>query len=41
MAGLFALSSSFAASTDAGRSLRDLYFSEALYDAYQGEYFDA
>ncbi|HSD95629.1 MAG TPA: hypothetical protein VLB06_00665, partial [Sulfuricaulis sp.] len=41
VAGLFALSSSFAASTDAGRPLRDLYFSEALYDAYQGEYFDA
>ena len=41
VAGLFALSSSFAASTDAGRSLRDLYFGEALYDAYQGEYFDA
>ena len=41
LAGLFALSSSFAASTDAGSPLRDLYFGEALYDAYQGEYFDA
>lgn len=41
VAGLFALSPSFAAGTDAGRSLRDLYFGEALFDAYQGEYFDA
>lgn len=40
-AGLFVLLPSFAASTGADRSLRDLYFGEALYDAYQGEYFDA
>lgn len=41
LAGLFVLSSSFAASTDARSPLRDLYFGEALYYAYQGGYFDA
>jgi tetratricopeptide (TPR) repeat protein len=41
VAGLLALSPSFAASAGADRSLKDLYFGEALYNAYQGEYFDA
>lgn len=40
-AGLLALSSSFAAAGPVGRNLRDLYFGEALYHAYLGEYFDA
>ncbi|MCI0439519.1 MAG: tetratricopeptide repeat protein [Chloroflexi bacterium] len=41
LAGLFVLWPSFAASTDARSPLRDLYFGEALYYAYQGGYFDA
>lgn len=41
VAGLFALSPSFAGNTNADVPLRDLYFGEALYDAYQGDYFDA
>lgn len=41
LSGLFVLSLSFSASTHARSPLRDLYFGEALYYAYQGEYFDA
>jgi len=41
LTGLFVLSSSFAASTHPRDSLRDPYFGEALYYAYQGRYFDA
>ncbi len=41
-AGMLALLPSIAATAnDAGRSPRDLYFGEALFDSYQGEYFDA
>lgn len=39
--GLFFISSSFAAGTPKQIELRDLYFGEALYRAYQGDYFDA
>jgi hypothetical protein len=39
--GLSVLSSSFAAGTHPRDSLRDPYFGEALYYAYQGRYFDA
>lgn len=41
LAGLSVLSSSFAANPPARAHLRDLYFGEALYHAYHGEYFDA
>ncbi len=41
LSGLLILSSSFTASTYARSPLRDFYFGEALYYAYQGEYFDA
>ena len=41
LTGLFVLSPSFAASTHPRDSLRDPYFGEALYYAYQGRYFDA
>ncbi len=41
LSGLFVLSSSFSAGIHARGPLRDLYFGEALYYAYQGEYFDA
>jgi hypothetical protein len=40
-AGLLALSSSLAVAGPVGGNLRDLYFGEALYHAYLGEYFDA
>ena len=33
--------SSAAAGTSAPKELKDLYFGEALYDAFQGEWFDA
>lgn len=39
--GLLVLSSSVAAVAPARGPLRDLYFGEALFHAYQGEYFDA
>lgn len=39
--GLFFISSSLAASAPKHIELRDLYFGEALYRAYQGDYFDA
>lgn len=39
--GLFVVSSSLAAGTPKQIELRDLYFGEALYRAYQGDYFDA
>ncbi len=39
--GLFFISSSFAAGTPKQIELKDLYFGEALYLAYQGDYFDA
>ncbi|BAU48544.1 hypothetical protein SVA_1992 [Sulfurifustis variabilis] len=41
VAGLSILSSALAANAPARGPLRDLYFGEALYHAYQGEYFDA
>jgi hypothetical protein len=41
LCGLFAASASFAAKTPARPALKDLYFGEGLYQAYQGEYFDA
>jgi hypothetical protein len=41
LSGLLVVSSSFSASTHARGPLRDLYFGEAIYYAYQGEYFDA
>lgn len=41
LAGLLALSSSLAGITPSRDHLADLYFGEALYHAYQGEYFDA
>lgn len=41
LAGLLVLSSSWAAGPPARHHLRDLYYSEALYHAYLGEYFDA
>ena len=39
--GLSVLGLSFAADTHSRDSLRDPYFGEALYYAYQGRYFDA
>jgi hypothetical protein len=41
LAGLLVLSSSLAAAAPARGNVRDLYFGEALYHAYLGEYFDA
>lgn len=41
LCGLLAASASFAAKTPARSALKDLYFGEGLYQAYQGEYFDA
>jgi hypothetical protein len=41
LTGLFVLGPSFAADTHPRDSLRDPYFGEALYYAYQGGYFDA
>ncbi len=41
LAGLLVLSPAFAATPHARSPLRDLYFGEALYYAYQGDYFDA
>jgi hypothetical protein len=41
LAGLLVLSSALAAGPAARGNLRDLYFGEALYRSYLGEYFDA
>ncbi|HKI50653.1 MAG TPA: tetratricopeptide repeat protein [Geothermobacteraceae bacterium] len=41
IASLWLASSALAAGPAAPRELQDLYFGEALYDAYQGEWFDA
>jgi hypothetical protein len=41
LTGLLVLSSAFSVSTHARGPLRDLYFGEALYYAYQAKYFDA
>src|SRR5690606_11445041 len=41
IAGLLALVSAAAGAAPARDGLRDLYFGEALYHAYLGEYFDA
>jgi hypothetical protein len=41
LAGLFFVSSSMAATTTAPKDLKDLYFGEALYYAFQGDWFDS
>jgi hypothetical protein len=41
LAGLFFVSSSMAATTTAPKDLKDLYFGEALYYAFQGDWFES
>ncbi len=41
LTGFMLAASSVAAGTPAPKELKDLYFGEALYDAFQGEWFDA